>query len=133
LVHRPVDRRNHHKLGSFAALICCIALLGGCGESSTSDSEPVSNDIPGPTLSASIRVANCRDWREGSAEQRRNTVVALRNFAGGPVGSSTVMTNGRVLEDGSAYSLLEGYCAKRFAGGFKLYKLYERAAGFVGR
>ena len=42
------------------------------------------------------------------------------------------MQNGPVLDDERAYNLLQGYCANRFARGFKLYKLYERAAAFVG-
>jgi hypothetical protein len=59
-------------------------------------------------------------------------VFQLRKFAGGPVGSSAGIQKGPVLEDGRAYSLLESYCARYFARGFKLYKLYERAAAFVG-
>jgi len=31
-----------------------------------------------------------------------------------------------------AYKVLESYCKNYFARGFKLYKLYERAAAFVG-
>jgi hypothetical protein len=38
-----------------------------------------------------------------------------------------------VLEDGRAYRVLQSYCIRTFARGFKLYKLYERAAAFVGR
>jgi hypothetical protein len=37
-----------------------------------------------------------------------------------------------VLDDARAYKVLESYCANSFARGFKLYKLYERAAAFVG-
>jgi hypothetical protein len=37
-----------------------------------------------------------------------------------------------VLDDERAYELLQSYCAHYFARGFKLYKLYERAAAFVG-
>jgi len=37
-----------------------------------------------------------------------------------------------VLEDGRAYELLQNYCANYLARGFKLYKLYERAAAFLG-
>jgi hypothetical protein len=37
-----------------------------------------------------------------------------------------------VLSDDRAYKLLQGYCAKPFARGFKLYKLYTRAAAFAG-
>jgi hypothetical protein len=59
-------------------------------------------------------------------------VVALRNFAGGPVGSSAGIQKGPVLDDQRAYKVLQSYCRNFFARGFKLYKLYERAAAFVG-
>ena len=80
----------------------------------------------------SVRSADCRDWKRGTAAQRRATVVQLRKFAGGPVGSSAGIQNGPVLDDGRAYKVLESYCARYFVRGFKLYKLYERAAAFVG-
>jgi hypothetical protein len=65
-------------------------------------------------------------------DQRRRTVDQLRDFAGGPVGSSAGIQRGPVLDDGRAYRLLQSYCANQFARGFKLYKLYEHAAAFVG-
>lgn len=80
-----------------------------------------------------MREANCTDWKKGDVQQRRSTVVALRRFAGGPVGSSVGIQNGPVLDDKRAYRVLQSYCSKYFARGFKLYKLYERAAAFVGR
>jgi hypothetical protein len=59
-------------------------------------------------------------------------VVLLRNFAGGPIGSSRTLQHGRVLGDTQAYRLLESYCANYVARGFQLYKIYERAAAFLG-
>ena len=59
-------------------------------------------------------------------------MLALRKFAGGPVGSSTGLKYGSVLDDQRAYRVLDSWCRKYFARGFKLYKLYERAATFVG-
>jgi hypothetical protein len=59
-------------------------------------------------------------------------VVLLRGFAGGPIGSSKGIQRGPVLDDARAYRLLQSYCANYFARGFKLYKLYERAAAFLG-
>jgi hypothetical protein len=83
--------------------------------------------------SASVRSADCADWRKFSVDQRRSMVVSLRKFGGGQVGSSGGIQSGPVLNDGRAYTLLENYCRNEFARGFKLYKLYERAAAFVGR
>jgi len=88
--------------------------------------------FPSPTVGP-VRSANCTDWKRGTVDERRSTVVALRNFAAGPVGSSASIQRGPVLDDGRAYKLLQSYCKRFFARGFKLYKLYERAAAFVGR
>jgi hypothetical protein len=59
-------------------------------------------------------------------------VVQLRLVAGGPVGSSNGIQNGPVLDDPQAYTLLQSYCRNYLARGFKLYKLYNRAAAFRG-
>lgn len=110
----------------------CAALLAGCG----GGGKPASNHrvdysmVPG--VGSSIRTADCTDWERGTVEQRKSTVMRLRRFAGGPVGSSAGIQHGPVLDDERAYDLLQSYCANHFARGFKLYKLYERAAAFVG-
>jgi hypothetical protein len=128
-----VDRLHRPKSRIVLALTCCIALLGGCGGSSGSNGSKQEReaDVLAPGV-GSVRSADCRDWKKGKVPQRRSTVVALRKFAGGPVGSSSGIKKGPVLDDGRAYRVLQSYCAKYFARGFKLYKLYERAAAFVG-
>ena len=80
-----------------------------------------------------MRQANCRDWERGDDGQRRRTVLQLRTFAGGQIGSSTTLQYGHVLDDQRAYRVLASWCESSFARGFKLYKLYERAAWFTGR
>ena len=60
-------------------------------------------------------------------------MTRLRDFAGGPVGSSFALKTGPVLDDGRAYKVIRSWCVHYYARGFKLYKLYERAAAFVGR
>lgn len=42
------------------------------------------------------------------------------------------MQNGRTFDDQRAYNVLDSFCKRRFARGFKLYKLYTHAAGFAG-
>jgi hypothetical protein len=111
------------------ALVCCIGLLAGCGGVSVASNGPKD---PQTASVGSVRQANCTDWKKGSADQRRTMVLYLRKFAGGPVGSSAGIQTGPVLEDDRAYKVLESYCPKYFARGFKLYKLYERAAAFFG-
>ena len=73
--------------------------------------------------------ADCTDWKKADAAQRLGTVRELRDFAGGPVGQTPA--HGNVLDDRKAYDLLQNYCSNFFARGFKLYKLYTRAAAFT--
>jgi hypothetical protein len=132
VVHHAVQavvERLRRTPPALVALICCAALLAGCGGSSAS--KPRVN-LPPPGVGASIRTDNCTDWKRGTLDQRHGTVVQLRQFAGGAVGSSAGIQNGPVLDDDRAYNLLQSYCANAFARGFKLYKLYERAAAFLG-
>lgn len=107
----------------------CAALFAGCGGGSNERKVDYSM-VAG--VGSSIRSANCTDWEKGSVLARRSTVIKLRKFAGGPVGSSAGIKNGPVLNDGRAYELFQSWCSNRFARGFKLYKLYERAAAFIG-
>jgi hypothetical protein len=102
------------------------ALLGGCGESS---SEEASGQL-GPSLGAEVRLADCHDWERGDVTERLGTIREIRNFAGGPVGEEG--GHGATLEDEEAYQLFQNYCEQEFARGFKLYKLYTRAAAFGG-
>jgi hypothetical protein len=110
-------------------LICCAGLLAGCGSVSVASKAPKD---PQTASVGSVRQADCTDWKKGSEDQRRTMVFHLRKFAGGPVGSSAGIKTGPVLDDDRAHRLLDSYCSKYFARGFKLYKLYERAAAFVG-
>jgi hypothetical protein len=111
--------------------VAVAALLVGCGSSST----PAGPDV-GPNVGAPINLADCTDWNAAGVEQRLGTIRQLKNFAGGPVvgGSATDPSGtGAVLDDEEAYKLLNRYCDSDFARGFKLYKLYERAAAFTGQ
>jgi hypothetical protein len=133
VVHDAVQTLNgqpRRTLPPVAALICCTALLAGCGAASNPKATAVVNAPAG--VGESIRLDNCANWNRGTLAQRRATVAQLSKFAGGPVGSSAGIKRGAVLSDGRAYELFQRYCAKPFARGFKLYKLYTHAAAFVG-
>jgi hypothetical protein len=133
VVHDAVQTLNGHPqrtLPTAAVLICCVAMLAGCGGSSHPKATAVGNSSPGG--GESIRLDNCTDWQRASIEERRTTVAQLRKFAGGAVGSSAGIQHGPVLSDGRAYKLFQNYCTRPFARGFKLYKLYTHAAAFVG-
>jgi hypothetical protein len=113
------------------ALLISIVLVGtvfaGCG----GDDGSAQQSQQGPQLADPINLADCRDWKEGSVDEKLGTVRGIREFLGGPVPGTG--GTGAVLEDDQAYDLFEGYCANEFARGFKLYKLYARAAAFSGQ
>jgi hypothetical protein len=79
-----------------------------------------------------LRYAECSDWRRGTIDERRGTIRQIREFAGGPVGSSESLQKGHVMDDNEAYRLIDRYCSKRYAIGFRLYLLYTHAAAFAG-
>jgi len=116
--------RGSGLLGS-AAL--CALVLGACG--SGSGSAPPSGAGIGPGVGAPLTLADCADWNQADVSQRLATVNALAEFAGGPAGDQSG-GHGATLDEKSAYKVLNGDCKAYFARGFKLYKLYTRAAAF---
>jgi hypothetical protein len=121
----PVRRAS---IPPLLALAVAAALLIGCGDGDTSAEE--AQEQFGVNLGVPIQLANCTDWNRGSVDERLGTIRQIREFAGGPVGSPA--GTGATLEDEEAYELFENYCDQEFARGFKLYKLYTRAAAFGG-
>lgn len=104
-----------------------MAALGGCGGSGAQQRHPAA-----ASDAATVRTASCNYWRVASAEERRALVAQLRAFFGAQVDSASAPgTRGPVLEDRHAGALLQGYCRQSFAGAFKLYKIYGRAAAFT--
>jgi hypothetical protein len=129
LLIRPLRRRVGVPavLSGFAVAL----LIAGCGGGSGTQPQI---DV-GPNVGQSIALADCNDWNQANTEQRLGTIQQLKDFAGGPVvgnNASSPSGTGAVLDDKQAYSLFENYCKEPFARGFKLYKLYGRAAGFAG-
>ena len=115
-----------------AVLICCLALAvagAGCGSSGSSATLPESSALD---VGESVRSDTCEQWNAGTEAERRGALIRLRKFAGEPVGSSAFLKNGHVLTDEEGYKLLQSFCSKPYARAFKLYKLYTRAAAFVG-
>ena len=120
-----------HHTAKALALLGIIAGLSGCGSGSSTQPQV---DV-GPNVGEPINLADCHDWNQANTEQRLGTIKQLRDFAGGPVvgnNASSPSGTGPVLDDQEAYDLFNGWCRADFARGFKLYKLYVRAAAFTG-
>jgi hypothetical protein len=107
-----------------AASLICVGIAVGCGGSDASGTASGA----GPQINVPLRLADCDDWNQADVSERLGTVGALRDFAGGPTGSPA--GHGAVLTDKRGYEVLENWCSQDFAHGFKLYKLYTRAAAF---
>jgi hypothetical protein len=107
-----------------AGVLAGLALAAsGCG----GDERPADQGVGAGTA---LRLADCEDWNDSAVEERLATVTQLREFAGGPVGETP--GRGAILDDDEAYDLLERHCDAEFADAFKLYKIYVRAAAFIG-
>jgi hypothetical protein len=117
-------RRIRSRLAASAAALLGALVLASCGGDPPAD-RGVGGGQP-------LRLADCDAWNESSVEERLVTVRQLRDFAGGPIGEVPEGARGAILDDDEAYDLLERYCEAEFAGAFRLYKLYVRAAAFLG-
>jgi hypothetical protein len=112
---------------ALAVALSAATLLTGClGGSDDRESAPAQ---AGARIGEPVRVANCRDWRDAPPRERRRIVDALREFIGGPGGSPR--GHGPTLPDKRAYALFDTSCGRSYARGFRLYKLYVRAASFT--
>lgn len=113
------------RVGVGALAVAAVA-LGACGnDKPSSDAEATG---VGQVRAGSVAsLAQCSDWNAGTEEERLATVTDIRaqlNQAGadGPTPD---------LPDAEAYALFERACSNDFASGFRLYKIYARAAAFA--
>jgi hypothetical protein len=77
-----------------------------------------------------MQTADCNLWRVLPDAGRRKVLAAFRSFFGASVPGAPSM-RGPVLSNKQAQSLFTSYCRQSFAGAFKLYKIYGRAAAFT--
>jgi hypothetical protein len=105
--------------------LAALLALAACG----SDDEPASEaKAVGQVLVGSVaQMATCSDWSGGTREERVATIHDIRQQIN--LKDSAVQTP--ELSDDAAYQVLESLCSKDFAGSFRLYKLYARAASFA--
>lgn len=144
MVHDSVQTgvRTRRLLRAVAPTLCCLALLaaaavllGGCGAASKSQASTFPTHLAGPVtadVGESARSDTCEQWQKGTVQQRHGALKRLRKFATSPIGSSKDRKYGPTLSESRAYRLFDNLCAKHFARAFKLYKLYDRAAAFLG-
>jgi hypothetical protein len=115
---------HHARRASVAALAAGLA-LSGCLGGDSSGRRPSA----GARIGAPLQLADCSDWHRATPAERQGTIRQLRGFAGGAVGESPGL-HGATLDDDAAYQVLDDSCRHDYARGFKLYKLYTRAAAF---
>ncbi len=116
------------RLGSLAALAATLAVavgLGACGSEPRREegAHPVGQKLVGSVA----QMAECADWNAGSRGQRVATIHDIRQQIN--LKDSAVQTP--ELSDEAAYEVLDNTCRRDFAGSFRLYKLYARAASFA--
>jgi hypothetical protein len=102
--------------------LAVLALLVGCGSQSP-EPQPVGEKLVGSVA----QMATCSDWNEGTRAQRIATIHDIRQQVN--LKDSSVQTP--ELSDHAALEVLDNTCERDFAGSFRLYKLYARAASFA--
>lgn len=99
-------------------------LLAACG-----GSDPSPSNESSAAAAATVRTANCTDWKAASSEEQRQLVSGMREFFSGQV--DTPGLHGTALPDARAIRLFNSQCAQSYAGAFSLYRLYGNAAAFT--
>jgi hypothetical protein len=111
---------------------CAVVVLGiaagGCGDESEAANRDATVGVGQARVGSVASLAQCTDWNEGTDAERLVTIGDIRaqvNQAGadGPTPD---------LSDAAATALFDRFCANDYAQGFRLYKLYLRAASFGG-
>ena len=124
-----------------AALLLLLVALGGCGSDESDGGEAAAGkarsdevvDISGTEpvgqmLAGSIaQLVTCRDWKGASDGERLATIADVRSQLA-PQSSGIELPQ---LTDEEAEKVFDSSCRPEWAGGFRLYKLYAQAAGFV--
>jgi hypothetical protein len=136
-------RRTELRAAALAGAAALILLVAGCGEddSITAEAQPaqggstngevidISGTEPvGENLAGSVApLAQCRDWNGATDEQKLATIEDVRS----QINLQDSGIDAPALTDDEALELFNGACEPAYAQGFRLYKLYSHAAGFV--
>lgn len=134
-------RATRSPLPTAIALAAVVVALGACGSDGGGDdggaatapadqivdiagTEPVGEETAGSVAS----LVECRDWNEANNAQRLATIEDVRSQLNP---EDPGQEDAPALTDAEAQELFDGSCRPAWAQGFRLYKLYARAVGFV--
>jgi hypothetical protein len=98
----------------------------GCGGGNDGGA-PEANGVGEVRAGSTAQLANCKDWREGTREQRYATLRDIRGQLT-PQSSETAASD---LSDQEAYRIFEKTCAAGISSSLRLYKLYARAQAYA--
>ena len=127
------------RAAALAVALLVLIPLSGCGSddsasTSGSDSQPegvvdVSGTEPvGQMVAGSVAaMVTCRDWQGADEEERLATIDDIREQLA-PQDAGVELPE---LTDEEAAEVFDNSCGIESSGGFRLYKLYAQAAGFV--
>ena len=85
--------------------------------------EPLGDELGGSVA----MLADCDAWKGGSRARKVATIEAIRN----QVSRDDTGVDTPPLSDEEALELFDGECEPPYAGGFRLYVMYSRAAGYA--
>jgi hypothetical protein len=131
------------RTGLLAAVLLALALpllaFAGCGGGEPSQArqaqdrtgEPIDisgTDPVGQEIAGSVApLATCADWNGANEPERLATIEDIRTQLGAQDSGITVPE----LTDEEAEAMYDNACKPSWGAGFRLYKLYARAVGFV--
>ncbi|MBA3260972.1 MAG: hypothetical protein H0T69_00560 [Thermoleophilaceae bacterium] len=105
-------------------LVAAVAIAAcGAEPERAREAKPVGEKLVGSVA----QMAQCSDWNAGTRPQRVATIHDIRQ----QVNLKDSALHTPELSDEAAYDVLDNTCRRDFAGSFRLYKLYARAASFA--
>jgi hypothetical protein len=124
---RVAPRRLRPRTGARLTLLVALTAAGlaGCGNTDGTTTASIQG-VGGVRVGSVSQLAQCRDWLAGDEAERLATIDDIRN----QINTGDAGVQNATLSDEQAYSVFDGACRHEFAAGFRLYKLYFRAAAF---
>ena len=128
------------RTGLLVATLLAVALalaMGGCGGEEPSEARQDRPDGPidisgtdpvGQMIGGSVApLAMCGDWKGATETERLATIADIRT----QLSAQDAGISAPELTDEEAAEMFDTACEPSWAAGFRLYKLYARAVGFV--